>query len=129
MAEIDGTWFRNKLIDKRKSQRQLAKFLGVDPSAITLMLDGKRKMQLEEAEKIASFIGEPVNSVLRAAGLQMRDRKCKIIGYVNARGQIERENFGLTDVPSLLPDGVSAVRIRATGQWSDFNDGLLFFKT
>jgi hypothetical protein len=69
MARIDRDWFRTKLTEKNRSQRGLAKHIGIDPGAVTLMFKGERRMQLHEAEAIASFIGEPVIDVLRAAGL------------------------------------------------------------
>lgn len=69
MAKINAEWFRNKLTQKGRSQRGLARHLKLDPGAVTLMLQGKRKMQLDEAREIASFLGEPVAAVLRAAGL------------------------------------------------------------
>lgn len=69
---INGNWFRTKLTQKNRSQRGLAKHLKLDPGAITLMFNGKRRMQLDEAQKIASFLGEPVSDVLRAAGLPLR---------------------------------------------------------
>lgn len=69
MARIDRDWFRTKLTEKNRSQRGLAKHIGIDPGAVTLMFKGERRMQLHEAEAIASFLGEPVIDVLRAAGL------------------------------------------------------------
>jgi transcriptional regulator with XRE-family HTH domain len=71
MAKIDADWFRKILTQKNRSQRSMAKHLKLDPGAVTLMLQGKRKMQLDEAREIASFLGEPVAAVLRAAGLQV----------------------------------------------------------
>ena len=74
---IHGDWFRTKLTEKRRSQRQLARHLELDPAAITLMLRGERRMQLEEARSIAAFLGEPVTDVLRAAGLPLKDEAAK----------------------------------------------------
>lgn len=77
MARIDAAWFRTKLTHKNRSQRALAKHLGLDPGAITLMFGGKRRMQMDEAKKIAVFLGEPVADVLRAAGLQIESGPVK----------------------------------------------------
>jgi len=77
---INGKWFRAKLVEKSRSQRQLAKHLGLDPAAITLMLRGDRRMQLDEAKSIAAFIGEPLIDVLRAAGLPLRQSGSASIG-------------------------------------------------
>jgi len=69
MPEINGDWFRAKLTEKNRSQRALAKHLGLDPSAVTLMLRGERRLQMDEAEQIAVFLGESLMDVLRAAGM------------------------------------------------------------
>lgn len=69
MAKIDAAWFRSKLTQKNRSQRALAKHLALDPGAITLMFGGKRRMQMDEAKKIAVFLGEQLTDVLRAAGM------------------------------------------------------------
>jgi transcriptional regulator with XRE-family HTH domain len=73
MAKLDANWFRNKLTQKNRSQRALAKHLGLDPGAITLTFNGKRRLQMDEARKIATFLGEPLADVLRAAGLPLGD--------------------------------------------------------
>ena len=69
MPQINGDWFRRKLTEKNRSQRALAKHLDLDPGAITLTLRGDRRLQMHEAEQIAVFLGEPLEDVLRAAGM------------------------------------------------------------
>mgnify|MGYP002779439324 CR=1 FL=1 len=72
MAKIDGDWFRAKLAAKHLSQRAMAKHLGIDPGALSLMLNGRRRIQLDEADSIAVFLSEPLPDVLRAAGLPLK---------------------------------------------------------
>jgi len=63
-------WFRTMLAQKRLSQRRLAKEMGLDPAAVSLMLHGKRKLQLTEAKQIATILGVQLNDVLLAAGIE-----------------------------------------------------------
>ena len=82
-ARIDKGWFQEKIAAKKLSQRKLATTLGLDPSSLTLMLQGKRKMTNEEATQIGKALGYPVTEILRRAGIDVRDdvRKVPIAGY------------------------------------------------
>jgi transcriptional regulator with XRE-family HTH domain len=71
MIVIDGEWFHQQIKDKRKSVRGLARHLEIDPSAASRMLSGERKMKLEEANRIAIFLGAPVSDILKHAGIAM----------------------------------------------------------
>ncbi|HEX9446649.1 MAG TPA: helix-turn-helix transcriptional regulator, partial [Dongiaceae bacterium] len=71
LLEIDDQFFRDALKAADKSQREMARFMGLDPAAITLMLQGRRAMQLSEAQQIADFLGVAIEDVLRHAGLQL----------------------------------------------------------
>ena len=53
MTAINAKYFRSALADADKSQRDMARALGVDPSAIVMLLKGKRRIQLDEAQKIS----------------------------------------------------------------------------
>lgn len=66
---VNTRWFQNGLADVKVSQRRLAKMMGVDPSAVTLMLKGRRAMSASEAALIAKVLGVPVDDVLREAGI------------------------------------------------------------
>src|SRR4051812_20433727 len=68
--DMDGDYFR-QLRDRDKikySQRKLAKFLDLDPSAISLTLNGRRRLQIPEATGWAQFFGVSLQDVLRHAG-------------------------------------------------------------
>lgn len=67
-TQIDTRWFQSRLADKRLSQRQLAKLMGLDPSAVSLMLRGKRKLSAAEAREIARLLGVEASEVLMRAG-------------------------------------------------------------
>lgn len=65
---IDGPWFHSQLQQRRLSLRGLAKHMDIDPSAVSRMFSGQRKMQLEEAQQIAAFLRVAVADVLQHAG-------------------------------------------------------------
>jgi transcriptional regulator with XRE-family HTH domain len=51
-------WLRNALTRPGLSQRGLARHLGLEPSQVSRMVQGKRRPQLDEIEKIAAYVGE-----------------------------------------------------------------------
>lgn len=63
----------------------------LDASAITHILNGKRKLQLPEAEQIARFLGLPVDDVLTHAGVNLRrtSRTVRLVGTVDDIGIIK----------------------------------------
>lgn len=66
---IDTRWFQTRLADRHVSQRQLAKRLGLDPAAVSLMLHGRRKFTAQEAVEIARVLGVELEAVVTKAGL------------------------------------------------------------
>lgn len=66
---IDKDWFFRKLEDGNKSVRGLARHMDIDPSAVSRMLSGERKMKMDEAGSIAQFLGVHVKEVLKHAGV------------------------------------------------------------
>lgn len=68
---IDKDWFVHKLDERDKSVRGLAKHLDIDPSAVSRMLSGERRMKMEEANSIAQFLGVHVKEVLQHAGVSI----------------------------------------------------------
>jgi len=68
-SAVDKKWFFDKLDEQRKSVRGLARHLDLDASAVSRMLSGTRKMQIDEAHNIARFLNAPVQEVMRHAGV------------------------------------------------------------
>jgi hypothetical protein len=54
------------------SLRSFAGAIGVDPSAFLRTLKGKRRLQMDEAERMAGVMGVDVSDVLEHAGLKLR---------------------------------------------------------
>ena len=54
---MDTAWFHNTLERAGRTQADLARYLGLPPSAVSRMLRGERQMKLLEAAQIALFLG------------------------------------------------------------------------
>lgn len=89
---INTLWFQHRLRDLDRSQRALAHHLKLDPSAVSYMLKGHRRMQLHEAVAIADYIKVPLTDVLNHAGLPQK------LAAVTAGG-------GVPVIGSITPDG------------------------
>jgi transcriptional regulator with XRE-family HTH domain len=122
LLEIDDQFFRDALRAADKSQREMARFMGLDPAAITLMLQGRRAMQLSEAQQIAGFLGVTIEDVLRHAGLQLsgddggtaaRPLSVPLIGTIGAGGEVRldaKTNGKTVDAPAKMPAEAAALR-------------------
>ncbi|MET1025680.1 MAG: helix-turn-helix transcriptional regulator, partial [Dongiaceae bacterium] len=136
-----------------KSQREMARFMGLDPSAITLMFQGRRAMQLTEAQQIAQFLGVAIEDVLRNAGLELSgtpkpadgrqgaahqqagsqsQSAVPLAGTIDAKGELHLDLKGAKqtiDIPLRLPPG--AVAVRAAGDVfppTVMRGALIFFR-
>ena len=63
MATINSIWFHEKLAEKGASLRDMARFMDLDPSAVSRMLSGERKMSADEQDNIATFLGADLAEV------------------------------------------------------------------
>ncbi|MET3612072.1 transcriptional regulator with XRE-family HTH domain [Rhizobium aquaticum] len=60
---IDSEWFYRQLEKDGRSLRAMARALGLDPSAVSRMLKGERKMSADEQDGIAGYLGVSINEV------------------------------------------------------------------
>jgi phage repressor protein C with HTH and peptisase S24 domain len=65
---MDTIWFHQALERAGHTQADLARHLGLPPSAVSRMLRGERNMKLLEAVQTAQFLGVSQEEVLRRAG-------------------------------------------------------------
>src|SRR3546814_14503795 len=56
---MDIDWIRRGLERTGKTQRGLARALGIDPSAVSRPLDGKRQPKAAEMAKVAAYLETP----------------------------------------------------------------------
>lgn len=65
MRVANERWLRARLLEAKMTQRDLAKILGVNPSAVCRLLKGERRMQIREAVVFAKATGARLEDVLR----------------------------------------------------------------
>lgn len=103
--EIDAEWFKDKLAEKRVSLRGLARHMEMDPSAVSRMLSGQRRMQMEEARQIALFLGTTISEVMSHAGMAVdldgQPTRILLAATIDEKGYLHR----LMD-PKPLPQSV-----------------------
>lgn len=130
MTTIQTSWFRQKLAEKQISQRGLARLMGLDSAAVSLMLRGKREMKITEAAMIANLLGVSTEEVIAHVGERRRidQRPVQIIGIVNGDGRIHWGEFGEVPRPvGELPLAVAAIQCRTIGTDLDYMDRWILF--
>jgi hypothetical protein len=138
--KIDKEWF-NELIRKSpfKSQRQLAKNLKgknnkpIDPGALSLMLNGRRSMQLHEAKQLAELLNVSLTDVLKHSGIALstEGRSIPVLGRLDSKGNLQmdlsKEPEEFIEGPNDLPPGAIAVRVTSGNFSIDVLDGWILF--
>lgn len=135
---VNARWFQDQLRLRGLTQRNLARVLGVDPSAVSNVLSGKREMKLEEATALAKLFALPLDEILINAGIKppasSGPTAVKIVGWVDENLRVHLgEVRGAKTAP--LPSfggggarGVQALRFQANGgQVSAFLDGTVVY--
>jgi transcriptional regulator with XRE-family HTH domain len=116
---IDKDWFFDRLKEKDKSLRGLARHMGLDASAVSRMLNGTRRMQLEEADEIARFLGAPVAEVLKHAGvaIDLDGVATRIIltSVINEKGNVERLHEPRPLPQSFIDRATAAIHMQGNG--------------
>ncbi len=85
MTGIDSEWFYKQLEIKGASLRELARFMSLDPSAVSRLLKAERKMSAEEQDQIALFFDLPLNEIAaRRRGGAQGFEEGKQTGYVTS---------------------------------------------
>lgn len=84
---MEKKWFQQRLRQLGKTQRGLAKHMGLDPSRITEILNESRSIKIEEAVEIADYLETPLDdlvSKLGAAIARSARASSLVVGYVGA---------------------------------------------
>lgn len=128
-TRMNTRWFRDRLKGIELSQRGLAKLLDVDAAAVSYMLRGKRKMTLQEANRIAQILGVPASEVMRQAGIKVEDgvKRVPVSGVCDAAGNITllaARTHERIIAPADVPEDSYAVQVRSPGHTKD---GWIFF--
>jgi len=130
---VNKRFFMDVMKDRRLSLREVARKIEVWPAALSRSLDGKRKMQLPEAVRLAQALNVPLAEVLMNAGIQEAQtvgRRCNIIGHMVASGVVKPVPDGTierTPIPDSLPDNVVAVQAHTADTTASYCDGWIYF--
>lgn len=68
---VDKAWFEDQLRNNQISARQLAKKMEIDPSALSLIFSGGRRLKNDEAAALALHLNVSLADVLSHAGVNM----------------------------------------------------------
>lgn len=133
MQQIDTNWFSSALSAKKMSQRGLAKLLGCNPASVNRLINGKRSLRFDEAERLAVFLGVAVSEVISRAGISGASpgvEKTRLVGYIDGAGEAHIDwDDGADFVPSFpgLPPSTVAVQYRtAMTAWESFDGWTIY---
>lgn len=133
MSKVDTTEGLSDLLRAAKiTQRELARRMDMDPSAVSLLLRGRRKMQAHEAAQIASALGVSIAEVMEYAGIRLRAgrRMIPLVGAVDEVGEVHLDfSHPTAEVPgsSEFPEDTVAIQYRTMGSRLDPVDGWTAF--
>lgn len=128
-SPIDTKWFKGLLSDRGMRQHQIASTLALDPASVSLMLRGKRRLQLDEAAALANLLGVPLDEVLHHAGIDPEAGAAgtvPIVGTVDDDGEVvmkRPEGPRRVTAPVGMAEGAVALRYET----SDARDGCIAF--
>lgn len=121
-------WLRIGLSKPGKTHQGLADALGVDRSAVTKMLSGRRKIQASELIAIAEYIGETVPTKTHTTQVYVNSvvvRAVAASGVWRERGFVMRSSVAVPIIPDPRLAGFEqyALKIEGTDFNKVFNEG------
>jgi transcriptional regulator with XRE-family HTH domain len=98
----DTTWFKNRIKERKLTQKELALFVGMEDSAVYRFLEGARPLRVEEAVKMATILEVPLYDVLERVGASpsLESLSLPIVGSVNGSLDVT-PSTGLPPVRSI----------------------------
>jgi hypothetical protein len=107
---IDAAWIRDRLHGSGKTQRDVARVLGIDASGVSRLLDGRRKLRADEARTIRTFLeGAAPGAAPQASDVRANEGMTKR----NLPGPRPRTRLS-PDIPvygPIVPDGAAFFRM------------------
>jgi repressor LexA len=119
---MDITEIRARMKERDYNQGDLANLLGIDPTAISKRLTGKRPFKHAEMQKVEAWLGyEGPEPELPAANVRM----IPVIGLVAAGTMKEavQQKLGDMPVPASTPEGAVALRVDGDSMDMEIEDG------
>lgn len=111
-ANVDKKWFVDRWTAKGLSLRKVANLVGMDPSALTRVLKGERKMKIAEIGKIASVLDVSSADVL--AHVETRPADAGLAEAAEATRISRHPGFGFMKGQIKFADGFDG-----TGPYTD----------
>lgn len=96
---VDKAWFEDQLRNNEISARQLAKKMDLDPSALSLIFSGGRRLKNDEAAALALNLNVSLADVLSHAGVNMAGVARPTISVPTPSGKVVK----LDIPPGLTP--------------------------
>lgn len=133
MGSVDRRFFETIMASNKLSLRSLASRMELSHSQLSLTFSGQRRMQLDEATKLAEIFGVPLHRIAEAAGVadaRSNGKRVDVLGALTGNGSIELYGEGIlerTIAPDGLPDNVVAVQAHTADSPSSWMDGWVFF--
>lgn len=118
---FDRQWFAHQLRAAGLTQRMIADRPGLDESAVSLMLRGRRRIRLDEASELAAMLGTSYEEVVEHAGVKVPDLGSSgampITGYVDAESVVhmKRPPAGPRKTPVPFSGAPNLVALRLVG--------------
>lgn len=130
---VDRRFFETLMANKKLSLRALASRMDMKHSQLSLTFSGQRRMQLDEATKLAEIFGVPLHRIAEAAGVadsRSNGKRVPVLGAMHGDGTIDIYDDGVverTTTPDGLPDSVVAVQAHSVDTSASWMDGWVFF--
>lgn len=128
---IETSWFVDRLSSRQLTQRKLAKLMGLDPAAISLMFRGKRKITLEEAAQLAAILDVTTTEMFERVGLApATGKQVKLVGFLNGDaevGFIGKGSHTFVESPGEVSAETIAVQAKTAATKMDAIDGVVYF--
>lgn len=135
ILNVDRSWFAHQFRVLEMSQRALANALGRNPSAVTQLLKGERRVTTGELPVLARFFGVQEDEIMRRLGVLPAhpvegSETIDISGWVNGDLLVHHEAPpGPRKAPCPLPavPGLRALRVQSAGTANAFMDGAVVY--
>lgn len=130
---VDRRFFDTLMANKKLSLRALASRMDMKHSQLSLTFSGQRRMQLDEATKLAEIFGVPLHRIAEAAGVadaRSNGKRVDVLGAMTGSGAVEIYGDGVierTIAPDGLPDNIIAVQAHTVDSPNSWMDGFVFF--
>jgi transcriptional regulator with XRE-family HTH domain len=68
ITSVNTAWFKSEILKAGLTQREIASAIKVDPSSVTLILSGRRRIQMGEAVILSDLLNQPLDAILANIG-------------------------------------------------------------